>query len=236
MRVALFVPCFVDLLHPEVAIATVQLLEGLGVEVAFPEEQTCCGQAHYNAGHRAEARRLARRFCHIFASFDAIVCPSGSCTTMVRVHYPALLGDCPVASRVYELCEFLTLELGVDRVGAQLPGRAALHVGCHGLRELGTLQHARRLLEQVDGLTLVDTESDEWCCGFGGTFSVKFPEVSTAMGERKLAPITAAGVDYLLSTDSSCLMHLGGLLTRRGARQPRLLHVAQVLAGSAEAP
>jgi L-lactate dehydrogenase complex protein LldE len=232
--VGLFVPCFVDLLYPEVAIATVTVLERQGVEVVFPEEQTCCGQAHFNAGRREDARRLARRFCRVFEGFEAVVCPSGSCTTMVRMHYRSLLGDCPVASRVFELCEFLSGELGVSQLGAHLAGRAALHVGCHGLRELQTLRHARRLLEQVEGLSLVDTASDDWCCGFGGTFAVKFPELSTAMGERKLAPIVDADVDYLVSTDSSCLMHLGGLLTRSPGRHPRLMHVAELLATAAE--
>ncbi|MBW2525859.1 MAG: (Fe-S)-binding protein [Deltaproteobacteria bacterium] len=236
MQVGLFVPCFIDLLEPEVAIATVELLERQGLDVAFPAEQTCCGQAHFNAGHRPEARRLAQRFCRLFDRFETVVCPSGSCTAMVRVHYRSLLEDCPVADRVFELCEFLSTTLDVTELGARLPGRAVLHVGCHGLRSLGLLRHARRLLAAVEGLTLVETATDDWCCGFGGTFSVKYPEVSTAMGKRKLEAVLAADVDYLVSTDTSCLMHLRGLLDRDGHERPRLLHVAQVLASSGGKP
>lgn len=236
MRVGLFVPCFIDLLYPEVGMATVHLLERLGIEVAYPTEQTCCGQAHFNAGHRHQARQLARRFCELFAPFETVVCPSGSCTTMVRVHYPSLIGDHPVCGRVFELCEFLTTRLGTIDVGARLDGRAVLHVGCHGLRSLDLRPCAEQLLAAVEGLSLVDVPSRDWCCGFGGTFSVKYPEVSSAMGERKLAPVLETEVDYLVSTDSSCLMHLGGLLDRQGHTRPRLLHVAEVLAPSEEAP
>lgn len=236
MRVGLFIPCFVDLLYPEVGVATTVLLERLGIEVDFPPEQTCCGQAHFNAGRLDEARPLARRFAEIFEAFEMVVCPSGSCTAMVRAHYRRLIGDCAVANRTFELCEFLSSVLGEVRLGARLTGRAALHVGCHGLRELRAGEHARRLLEEVEGLSLVATQSDEWCCGFGGTFAVKFSAVSSAMGARKLAAVREADVDYLVSTDSSCLMHLGGLLERGRDRRPRLLHVAEVLAGTEGLP
>ena len=236
VRIGLFIPCFVDALYPEVGIATVELLERLGHELDYPDEQTCCGQAHFNAGHRRQAAALAERFCRVFDNYDTVVCPSASCTAMVREHYEALIGDRAVCRRVFELCEFLTERLGVTDVGAQLAGRAALHVGCHGLRHLGIRPSAEQLLAGVEGLDVVSVESDEWCCGFGGTFSVKYPEVSAAMGRRKLAGVTAADVDYLVSTDSSCLMHLGGLLDRERRRRPRLLHIAQVLAGSTEAP
>jgi len=230
VSVGLFVPCFVDLFHPEAAIATVRLLEHLGVELAYPDAQTCCGQPQFNAGRRDDARALARRFCEIFDRFDEIVSPSGSCVAMVRKHYPSLVGDSRTATRVYELCEYLTGRLGVEELGARLPGRAAVHVGCHARREIGVAGAAVSLLSHVEGLQIVQVESDEWCCGFGGTFSVKFPEISSAMGSRKLAPILEADVDYLISTDSSCLMQLRGMVERRKLTRPRMMHVAEVLA------
>jgi L-lactate dehydrogenase complex protein LldE len=236
VRVGLFVPCFVDTFYPRVAVATVRVLEHLGVDVDYPLEQTCCGQPHYNAGKRAEARELAQRFCQVFADYDTIVCPSGSCTSMVRNHYPSLLEEeSEVPPRVLELGEFLVDRLGVIDVGARLKGRAALHVGCHALREIKVGGHARALMAKVEGLEVVPLASDTWCCGFGGTFSVKFPEISAAMGARKLAPMASADVDYLVSTDSSCLMHLGGLLSRAGKTRPTLMHVAEVLATGLEA-
>ncbi len=236
VRVGLFVPCFVDIFYPQVGVATVRLLEHLGVEVDYPRAQTCCGQPHFNAGDHDQAAELAERFCRIFAPYDAIVCPSGSGTSMVGHHYPSLIGDRPVSQRVFELCDFLVRELGVEQLGARLAGRAVLHVGCHGLRQLGSAESASRLLQNVAELTLVDVPSETWCCGFGGTFAVKYPEISTAMAERKLEPILAAEVDYLLSTDSSCLMQLGGLLSRRNLSRPRPLHVAEVLASGVEGP
>ncbi len=230
MSVGLFIPCFVDLFHPEAGIATVRLLEHLGVHLNYPVAQTCCGQPQFNAGHRDEARTLAQRFCNEFRPFDEIVSPSGSCVSMVRTHYPSLLGDDPVCGRVFELCEYLTTRLHVGPIGARLQGRAALHIGCHARRELHVEQAVRSLLAHVQGLEIVELDSDEWCCGFGGTFSVKFPEISTAMGTRKLGPMLEADVDYLISTDSSCLMHLRGLLDRRKQSRPRPMHVAEVLA------
>ncbi len=236
MRVGLFIPCFVDLFYPQVGVATLRLLERLGVEVDYPQDQTCCGQPHFNAGDREQSGALAERFCRIFEPYDTIVCPSGSCTSMVRHHYPPLVGDHGVCSRTVELCDFLVHDLGVEQVGARLPGRAVLHVGCHGLRQLDSLDSATRLMEQVAELTLIDVPSAAWCCGFGGTFAVKYPEVSTAMAQRKLEPILEAQIDYLLSTDSSCLMQLGGVLSRAQLARPRPLHVAEVLAGLAEGP
>lgn len=230
MSVGLFIPCFVDLFHPEAGVATVRLLEHLGVQVDYPTEQTCCGQPHFNAGRRDEARALAERFCSVFRPFDEVVSPSGSCVSMVRTHYPSLVGDDPVCARVFELSEYLTRKLGVKDVGAKLEGRAALHIGCHARREIHVAGAVRELLSHVQGLELVALDSDEWCCGFGGTFSVKFPEISTAMGTRKLAPMLDAQVDYLISTDSSCLMHLRGLLDRQKATRPRPMHLAEVLA------
>ena len=230
VRIGLFVPCFVDAFYPQAAIATLRLLEHLGVEVVYPKEQTCCGQPQFNAGLRDDARVLARRFCELFSDFDFVVSPSGSCTSMVRNHYPSLVGDDPVCARAFELCEFLAGPLGITKLGARLEGKAAVHIGCHERRELHAEPAVRALLAEVEGLELIDTRADAWCCGFGGTFSVKFPEISTAMGERKLEPIVESGADYLISTDASCLMQLGGLLSRRNLDRPRPMHVAQVLA------
>lgn len=235
VRLGLFIPCFVDSFYPEVGIATVRLLEYLGFRPEYPEAQTCCGQPHFNAGKRHEARELATRFCEVFEPYDVIVCPSGSCTAMVRNHYAELLGEPVLRDRVFELCEFLVDRVGVTDFGAVLEGRAAVHVGCHARREIDVTYAVEALLETVEGLTLVELPSDTWCCGFGGTFSVKYPEISTAMGERKLAPMLEKDVDYLISTDSSCLMHLGGLLSRKEMQGPKLMHVAQVLAAGLEA-
>jgi len=230
VRVGLFVPCFIDTLEPAVAIASVKLLEHLGVEVDYPRQQTCCGQPHYNAGLHSQAAPLARRFVELFEQYETVVTPSGSCAAMVRNHYPELIGHHPVCDRVFELCELLVEHMGISRLGARFPGTAALHIGCHALRELGLGAAARQLIDHVEGLKVVELESDEWCCGFGGTFSVKFPEVSTAMAMRKLEPILERDVDYLISTDTSCLMQLGGYLRKQGLERPRPVHVAEVLA------
>jgi len=235
VHVGLFVPCFIDTLDPGVAIATVRLLEHLGVEVDYPREQTCCGQPHFNAGMRAHAESLAKRFCRVFEPYETVVTPSGSCAAMVRNHFPDLVGHDPVCQRVFELCELLVKRLGLSQLGAELPGTAAVHVGCHTLRELGAGDAVHELLDNVAGLSLVEVESDSWCCGFGGTFSVKFPELSTTMAMRKLEPILERDVDYLISTDTSCLMQLGGFLAKRGLTRPRPIHVAEVLATCAAA-
>lgn len=233
MRLGLFIPCFVDAFHPSVGIATVRILEHLGFRPEYPEDQTCCGQAHFNAGDRDEATRIAKHFCEVFAPYDVVVCPSGSCTAMVRCNYPELV-DSKVSSRVFELCEFLVNRAGVTEFGATLHGKAALHVGCHARRSLKTGSAVRALLGSVKDLSVLELSSDAWCCGFGGTFSVKFPEISSAMGKRKLGPILDSGADYFISTESSCHLHLGGLLSRQGHDHPKLLHIAEVLASGLE--
>lgn len=235
VRIGLFIPCFIDAFYPEVGRDTLRLLQHLGQRVEYPTEQTCCGQPQFNAGHHDQARALAARFCRVFEPFDYVVSPSGSCTAMVRRHFPLLVGDQPVCQRTFELCEFLAGPLGRNTLGAKLEGRAAVHVGCHARRELHAAPAVFKLLEAVQGLQLVATESDSWCCGFGGTFSAKFPEISVAMAERKLEPILRANVDYLVSTDSSCLMQLSGVLSRRKLARPRPMHMAQVLATCLEA-
>lgn len=230
MRVALFVPCFVNQLFPTVARAALSVLERAGCRVAVPLGQTCCGQPAFNSGFVAEARRAAKHFQSQFEGFDAIVCPSGSCTAMVRCHFPGL--DSTTSDELpptYELCEFLVERLGVVALGAHWVGRAALHVGCHQRNELGSADAPLELLRHVEGLELVPSRVDTWCCGFGGTFSVKYPELSAAMGGHKLAGYGESECDYLITTDSSCGMQLAGLAARRDQRL-RVLHIAEVLA------
>ena len=230
-RVALFVTCLADTLYPEVGKATVRVLERLGVEVAFPLEQTCCGQLHGNSGYPAEAAGLARRFVEVFEPYDAVVTPSGSCAAQVREHVPALLGgdDHGVPARTWELSQFLTGVLGVDDVGSRYAGSVAYHPTCHSLRLLGVGDAPLRLLRSVPGLELVDLPDAEECCGFGGTFAVKNADVSAAMLDEKLAAIAASGAEAVCACDSSCLMHIEGGLHRRGSAV-RTVHLAEILA------
>ena len=240
MRVALFVPCYVDLLSPEVGVSVVRLLRKLGVEVVYPEAQTCCGQPAFNSGFFDEARGVARHFLDVFEKerYDYVVCPSGSCTTMVSHYYPFLMEERPeereraeaLVGRVRELSDFLVNVIGASAgaLGARYEGRAVFHTGCHQRRELGLLEEPRKLLGGVEGLELVDWPNEELCCGFGGTFAVKMPDVSTAMADEKIKALEASGADTLISGDSSCLMHLAGRLGRTG-HDTRVLHLAQVL-------
>ncbi len=248
-RVALFVTCMVDMLYPEVGMATVELLERHGIEVVFPTEQTCCGQPAFNAGYRDEARTLGRRFVEIFeplvhnGEVDAIVAPSGSCTTMTSHFYP-LLFDSPsdasyrrraeaMAEVTFELSEFLVDVLGVTEVGARFDGRLTYHACCHLLRELGIDRQPRTLLEQVEGATLVPLAGAEECCGFGGLFAVKNAEISTAMGQRKTFNLAESGADVVALCDVSCMTHINGLLSRQRQRC-RAVHIAQVLANQVD--
>jgi L-lactate dehydrogenase complex protein LldE len=231
-RVALFVTCLADTLYPEVGKATVTVLERLGIEVVFPVEQTCCGQMHGNSGYPGEAELLARRFVEVFAPYDAVVTPSGSCAAQVREHYPSLLDggdDGGVAARTWVLSQFLTGVLGVEDVGSTFEGTVAYHPTCHSLRLLRIGDAPQRLLRAVPGLELVDLPQAEECCGFGGTFAVKNADVSAAMLDEKLAAIVASGADGICAGDSSCLMHIGGGLRRRGLAV-RPLHLAEILA------
>jgi L-lactate dehydrogenase complex protein LldE len=225
VRVALFVTCLADTLFPEVGKATVTVLERLGVEVSFPREQTCCGQLHLNAGYAREARALGERFAHVFEGHEIVVSPSGSCVAHVRAHVPA-----PVAARVHELSEVLVDLLGVEDVGSGYRGSIAYHPTCHSLRLLRLGDRAQRLLRAVPGVDLVDLPGAEECCGFGGTFAVKNAAVSVAMLEEKIAGVLSSGADAVSACDSSCLMHIGGGLRRRGA-PVRPVHLAEVLAG-----
>jgi L-lactate dehydrogenase complex protein LldE len=243
MRVALFVPCYVDQLRPGVALATVALLERLGVEVAFPEEQTCCGQPMANAGVADATAPLARRFLEVFGGFEAVVCPSGSCTSMGRNHYDPFLAGRPgfeaLKRGTYELCEFLVDVLGVKALDGAFAHRVALHQSCHGLRELGLGTPSERalprtskvagLLGSLRGIELVPLARADECCGFGGTFAVAEEAVSCLMGRDRIADQATAGAEIVTGTDVSCLMHLDGL-ARREKVPLRFMHVAEVMA------
>jgi L-lactate dehydrogenase complex protein LldE len=238
-KVALFIPCFVDQLLPQVGLDTARVLERLGFETLFPEGQTCCGQPAFNSGYWRDARPLAERFVRLFASADAVVCPSGSCATMVRRFYPELLAGTrqfaeakSLGDRVYEFSEFLTGVAQVTDAGATFPHKVAYHDACHALRELGIREVPRRLLRGVRGLELVEMARSEECCGFGGTFAAKFAVISTTMGATKAENAEASGAEYLTSTDPSCLLHIEGILRRR--RSPlRTIHLASILARTA---
>lgn len=236
MRVALFIPCYVDQIYPEVGVSVVRVLRRLGVEVIYPEGQTCCGQPAFNSGFMDEARGVGRHFLDVFEkAFDYVVCPSGSCATMVSHYYPFIFRGSPeerrgeaLSPKVREFSDFLVNVLGVTDLGARYDGDAVFHCGCHQRRELGLLEEPRKLLREVDGLDLLDWENEELCCGFGGTFAVKMPDVSTAMADEKIKALEKSGADTLISGDSSCLMHLAGRLRRTG-HDIRVLHLAQVL-------
>lgn len=230
MRVALFIPCFVDQFFPDVGKAMVAVLQRVGVTCEFPTEQTCCGQPAFNTGYWDEARTLASRYCEIFAGYEAIVSPSGSCVTMVRNFYPELLGHQPaVAANTFEFTEFLVKRLGVTDVGARFPAKVTYHDSCHTLRELRIKDEPRQLLRAVRGLELIEMAEAETCCGFGGTFAVKSPAISVAMDEVKCRCALATGAEYVCSTDSSCLMHQDGYL-RRHKLPLKTIHIAEVLA------
>lgn len=240
---ALFITCFNDTLFPETGIATVKVLERLGVEVIFPEEQTCCGQMHFNTGYQREAIPLVRRFVEVFAPYDAVVAPSGSCVGMVRELYPMAAGLArderlarqveALAPKVFELSEFLVNELGVENVGAYYPHRVTFHPTCHSLRMLRVGEAPLKLLRAVRGMDLVELPQAEECCGFGGTFAVKNADTSTAMLSDKLRHIKDTEAEVCAAGDNSCLMHIGGGLSRNRAGV-RTVHLAEILASTEE--
>ncbi|MDH6124976.1 (Fe-S)-binding protein [Kitasatospora sp. GP82] len=249
MRAALFATCVNDAVYPSTAIATVRLLERLGVEVDFPPGQTCCGQPQFNTGYRRETEPMVRRMARAFEGYEYVVAPSGSCAAMVRDNYPRIgamaqaerrggeLAEAAgsLAPRMYELTEFLTDVLGVEDVGAYFPHSVTYHPSCHGLRLLGLGDRPLRLLRAVQGLELTELPGAEECCGFGGTFAVKNPAVSTAMGDDKVRSALGTGARVLCGGDNSCLMHLGGLLHRQSAPL-RPLHIAEILAATRDEP
>jgi L-lactate dehydrogenase complex protein LldE len=226
---ALFITCLTDTLAPQVGRATVELLERQGVAVGFPAEQTCCGQMHFNSGYVDQARRLAKRFVDVFGPYDAVVAPSASCVAHVRAHVAGLAGDGDgLPERTWELTEFLVDRCGVEDVGSRFRGRVTYHPTCHSLRGLRLGDRPISLL-RASGVEVVDLPEADECCGFGGTFAVKNADVSAAMLDAKLDHVLATGAEVVCACDSSCLLHIGGGLRRRGAAV-RALHLAEVLA------
>lgn len=235
MRITLFIPCFVDQLYPHAGMAMAEVLERLGHVVEVAEDAICCGQPPFNSGYWDEARAVAARVVRVLEDAEVVVIGSGSCGAMLRNFYPELFAghvlEQPakvLAEKTYEFSEFLVKKLGVTDVGARFDAAVSFHDGCHGLRELHIKSEPRLLLENVRGLKLLEMPEVETCCGFGGTFSVKFPMISTAMAENKLSNFVTSGAEYLVSNDLSCLMHLQGLAQKRG-QTLKTLHLAEVL-------
>lgn len=245
MRVALFITCVNDTLYPRTGQAVVRLLERLGCTVDFPAEQTCCGQMHWNTGYGKQIEPLVRRFADTFAGYDAVVTPSGSCGAMIRDNHPkaaaraadpALAGDvAAVVPKVYDLSEFLVDVLDVTDVGAYFPHKVTYHPTCHSLRLMKLGDRPTTLLRNVRGLELLELPGAEECCGFGGTFAVKNPDVSAAMGADKVRNAAGTGAEVLCAADNSCLMHLGGMMDRQRTGV-RTLHLAEILASTEELP
>ncbi|HTQ01195.1 MAG TPA: (Fe-S)-binding protein [Casimicrobiaceae bacterium] len=239
MRVGLFVTCLVDLMRPSIGFAAIRLLEAGGADVYVPLSQTCCGQPAYNSGDRADAVALARKLIAEFEECDYLVAPSGSCSGMIRTHYHDLFADDPamlgraqaLAGRTYELTDFLASVLKLDRVPGQFQGTITYHDCCAGLREMGVKAQPRALLARVPGLSLTEMAEPETCCGFGGTFSIKFGEISARMAENKCLHVAQSGADAVVLGDLGCMLNIEGRLRRRGDAKTKVLHVAEVLAG-----
>jgi L-lactate dehydrogenase complex protein LldE len=245
VRASLFITCYNDTLFPETGRAVVALLERLGVELDFHPKQTCCGQMHANTGFRAEAISQAKRFVRLYRDAENVIIPSSSCVAMIRDQYHGLFDESgneqlrrefeALLPRVYELSEFLIDKLGVDDVGAYFPHRVTYHASCHGLRALNLGDRPFKLLSKVRGMELIPLPNLERCCGFGGTFSVKNGDVSSAMLAVKLEDVMATGAEFCTALDNSCLMHLGGAMHRQFAGM-KTIHMAQILAGTEHAP
>ncbi len=255
MRVYLFVPCFIDQLYPNVALSSMKVLRHLGCEVVFPEHQTCCGQPAYNSGYLDDAKLMAMHEVNALLNLnpprvpsgkydfdfkhDYIVGPSGSCVAMIRNFYPYLLADDArfekvtkeMSKRTYEFTEFICKVIGVERFSGKLNATVSYHDSCHSLRELKLSDEPRKILRRIDGLKLIDLPFNDVCCGFGGTFAAKFPEISVAMGDEKLKHFEETGADILISGDSSCLMHLKGR-AQRNRLSRRFAHIAEIMADS----
>ena len=237
MKVSLFVTCLVDQFYPQIALSAVKILEQLGIDVHFDVRQTCCGQPAFNSGFTEEAKQVGCSLLDIYKDQEWIVTPSGSCCSMMKVFLPEMLSEDPryselaqnVSTRVWEFSDFLVSVLKVESTGASFQARATYHDSCHLLRELGIKEPPRKLLDSVAGLDLQEMENSEQCCGFGGTFSVKFSEVSSEMGRKKLQAIEQTGAQYVIAADASCLMHLEGLINRQKS-QLKTMHIAEVLA------
>ncbi|POY36370.1 Fe-S oxidoreductase [Solitalea longa] len=235
MKVELFIPCFIDQIHPETAFNTIKVLEKLGCKVTYNENQTCCGQPAFNSGFWDEAKTVGMKFLDDFTAQDYIVGPSGSCVGMVKNYYNDLFNNAiahnkcrAVQNSIYELSDFIVNVLKKESVGAKLEGKAVYHDSCGALRECKIKREPRVLLENVEGLELVEMNDVEVCCGFGGTFSVKFESISTAMAEQKINNALATGANYIISTDTSCLMHLQGYIDKNNL-PIKTMHIADVL-------
>ena len=241
MRVGLFVTCLVDLVRPRIGFAALKLLEAAGCTVIVPQTQTCCGQPGYNAGDYDSARALALKLIDEFRHCEFVVLPSGSCAGMIRVHYPKLFERDTVhreaverlAARTYELTDFLTRVVKLEQVPARFDGQLTYHDACSGLRELGVCQQPRELLAQA-GAQVVEMKNATTCCGFGGTFSVKFGDISARMAQNKCEAIAQTGAGTIAAGDLGCLMNIEGTLRRRGDETTRVLHIAEVLAGETD--
>jgi L-lactate dehydrogenase complex protein LldE len=239
LKITLFIQCLVDAIWPHVAEAMVRVLRRLDLDLECPTDQTCCGQPAFNSGYRREAHVAARRFIEIFETSETIVSPSGSCVYMVRHHYPELFRNEPrwreraekIASRTYEFTEFLVDVLGVQDVGARYPGRITYHDSCHLLRGIRVQEQPRRLLRSVAGAELVEMKNSDYCCGFGGAFAVKYPDISSAMVTDKLNHILNSGADTVVGCDTGCLLNISGAIRRKGL-PIRTMHIAQILAGT----
>ncbi len=242
-RVGLFITCLVDLFRPTVGFSAVALLEDAGCTVEVPQNQTCCGQPAYNSGDREDTRAIARATVEAFCDFDYVVAPSGSCAAMIREHYPRLFRDSPdllpeveaLAARTHELTSFLVDICGFRPASRQLEGSVTYHDGCSGLRELGVSTQPRQLLQAVEALELKELKDREVCCGFGGTFCVKYPDISNAMVEDKSKAVQESGAEMLLAGELGCLMNIAGKLRRQGSEM-QVRHVAEVLAGQLDSP
>ena len=238
MRVGLFVTCLVDLMRPRIGFAALELLEAAGCEVVVPEAQTCCGQPGYNAGDRVSALALARKLLSEFEDCDYVVAPSGSCAGMIRTHYPDLFKDAPqelararaLCAKTYELTDFLVNVARLDSVPGRSSASVTYHDSCAGLREMGVKAQPRALLAQA-GVSVTEMTQPEQCCGFGGTFSIKFGDISSHIAERKCADIAATGADAVVLGDLGCMLNIEGRLRRRGDMTTKVLHIAEVLAG-----
>ena len=237
MKIHLFIPCLIDQFYPNVAVSMCRILKRLGIEYVYLPEQTCCGQPAFNTGYHAKSRELAERFLRIFEPAETIVAPSGSCISMTKIFYPKL--DLSQQSRavmerlgprMFEFSDFLVRELGIVDVGARFNGKVTYHDSCHLLRELKIEEQPRQLIRHVQGAEFVELDDSQSCCGFGGTFAVKFADVSTAMGGDKADAIERSGADVVVANDASCLMQIAGVLSRRNSRIVPM-HLTELLAG-----
>lgn len=237
MKVELFIPCFIDQFYPETGFNTIKVLEKAGCQVHYNPDQTCCGQPMFNAGHWKEAGDLALKFISDFSGENIIVAPSASCVSFIKHHYGKLIQSTPelrpklelIQNNIFELSDFIVNKLNLSFLGSDFPHLVTFHDACHGLREYGLTNEARTLLQNVKGLTLIEMKNTDTCCGFGGTFSMKFPSISTAMVEQKVEWALQTGAEYIVSTEASCMMNIQGYISKN-KKAIKTIHLADVLA------